>query len=162
VFDLINYYQTPKLISRLRETYANQIDKIECGAQIELLRIYLKSDIKFGSELLEKSIEGDSQKGCFGSILANAIEPYWSPEIERFVLNGLENDKMWVLSRAVTLLGKYGSIEVRDKIWKRFEQFNREEQSKKDFSTKKRDSDNWPTFSAEASFARALSESPSW
>jgi hypothetical protein len=162
VFLLIDYYETPKLITKLREIYADKIDKTECGAQIEFLKIYLKSGMKFGEELLDKTVKNDVEKGCIGANLANIIEPHWSPEIERIVLSILENDNIFITGNAAGLLGKYGSAGVEDKIWKRFERFNKEESSKKDSTEKKIDSSDWQMSSAEAAFVSALSESPNW
>lgn len=162
VFMLIAHYETPKLISKLRETYADKIDKIECGAQIEFLKIFLKSDIKFGEEMLDKTIKNDAGKGCVGANPADIINPHWSPEIERIVLKILEDDSLFVSGNAAELLGKNGSIDARDKIWKRLERFNREEQNREDFAAKKRDPDNRQISSAEWDFAVALSESPNW
>lgn len=162
VFMLIDHYETPKLISKLRQTYANKIDKIECGARITLLQIFLKSDLEFGTERLGEAAESNVEKGCVGENLANIIKPHWSPEIERIVLSLLENENTFIFSNAAQLLGKHGSIETRDKIWKRFERFNKEEQSKEDFAEKKDVSGNWQLFSAEDDFAVALSESPNW
>jgi len=162
VFLLIDYYETPKLISKLREVYTDKIDKAECGAQIEFLKIFLKSDIKFGEEMLNKIVKTDTGKGCIGANLANVIQSHWSPEIELVVSSILEDDNTFIFSNAAELLGKYGSVSVRDKIWKRFERFNKEELGKKDFTEKKRDFSDWLLFSAESAFVAALSESPNW
>lgn len=161
VFMLIDHYETPKLISKLRETYADKTDKFECGAQIEILKIFLKSDTKFGEEMLDKAVKTDTEKGCIGANLANVINPHWSSEIERIVLSVLENDNLFVSRNAAELLGKYGSIETRDKIWKRLERFKKEI-GKNGSSEKKDDSNNWQVSLAEWSFAVALSESPNW
>lgn len=162
VFALINRYETPKLISKLREAFAGKIDKIECGAQIELIKIFLKSDTKFGEEMLGKAVKSDAGKDCIRANLAGVINPSWSSEIERIVLNVLEDDNSIIFGNAAELLGKYGSIETKDKIWKRLERFNKEEQSKADFTAKKEDSGNWQISSAEWKLAAALSESPNW
>jgi hypothetical protein len=162
VFSLISTYETPKLISKLRDTYADKADKIECGAQIEFLKIFLRSDIKFGEEILGKVVKTNDGKGCIGANLADVIEPYWSPEIEQIVLNILEDDNMFIFGRASEQLRKNGSIETRDKIWKRLERFNKEEQSKKDSQEKKGSFSNWQRSSAEWELVVALSESPNW
>lgn len=162
VFLLVDYYETPKLIARLREVYADKIAQAECGAQIEFLKIFFKSDLKFGEEMLDKIVKNDTGKGCLGANLANVIEPHWSSEIERVVSVILEDDNFFIMSNAAGLLGKYGSTGARDKIWKRFERFNQEESKKKDSLEKKRDFNNWQLFSAEWAFVAALSESPKW
>lgn len=162
VFSLIEYYETPKLISKLRENYADKIDQAECGAQIEFLKIFLKSDIKFGEEILDRVVKADTEKDCIGANLVNVIEPHWSSEIERIVSGILEDDNIFISGNAADLLGKYGSVGVKDKIWKRFERFNKEELGKKDCLEKKRDFSDWQLFSAESDFVTALSESPNW
>jgi len=162
VFIMIDRYETPKLIAALRETYADKIDKIECGAQIEFVKIFLKRDIRFGEEMLDKAVKSKIEKGCIGANLANTIEPHWSSEIERIVLSVLEDDNNFIFGNAAELLRKYGSLETRDRIWKRLERFNKEEQSKEDFAAKKQDSGYWQISSAEWKLAAALSESPNW
>lgn len=162
VFILINRYETPKLISKLRETYSDKINKIECGAQIEFLRIFLKSDIEFGEEMLGKAIKSDPGKDCIGANLGDTINPHWSSEIERIVLSVLEDDNNFIFANAAELLRKYGSLETRDRIWKRLERFNKEERSKEDFAAKKDFSENWQISLAEWKLAVALSESPNW
>ncbi|MDQ6788334.1 MAG: hypothetical protein M3033_16135 [Acidobacteriota bacterium] len=162
VFLLVDYYETPKLISKLREIYVDKIDKAECGAQIEFLKIFLKSDIKFGEEKLDKVVKNDTEKGCIGANLANVIQPHWSSEIERIVSSLLENNNLFISGNAADLLGKYGSAGVKDKIWKRFERFNKEEPGKKDSTEKKRDFSNWQLSLSESTFVSALSESPNW
>jgi len=162
IFSLIDYYETPTLISKLRKIYADKIDKAECDAQIEFLKIFLKSDIKFGEEMLDKVVKTDTEKGCIGSNLANVIEPHWSSEIERIVSSILDDDNVFIFGNAAGLLGKYGSVGVKDKIWKRFERFNKEESGKKDSTEKKREFSNWQLSSAESAFVVALSESPNW
>lgn len=163
VFMLTDHYETPKLIARLRENYADKIEKSECGAQIEFLKIFLKSDIKFGEEMLSKTVKTEAGENCIGANLAEVIKPHWSAEIEQNVLKILENENDFLVSNATELLGKYGSIEAKDKIWKRFERFNKEESGKEDFAEKKDDySANWQTSLAESSFAVALSQSPNW
>ncbi|MEZ5427622.1 MAG: hypothetical protein R2747_15235 [Pyrinomonadaceae bacterium] len=162
IFTLIDHYETPQLISKLRETYAERIDKIGCQARITLLKIFLKSDIDFGAKMLDKAVKGNTEENCHGSILANAIDPYWSPEIERIVLVGLESDDLFVFNSAVKLLGKHGSVDVRDKIWKRFERFSQEEKNKRAETEKKDWFANFGVKSAESDFVVGLSESPNW
>ena len=162
VFSLIDYYETPKLIAKLREVYADKIDQAECGAQIEFLKIFLKSDLKFGVEMLDKIVKNDKEKSCIGANLANVIEPHWSSEIERIVSGILEDDNLFIVGNAAELLGKYGSDGVKEKIWKRFERFNKQESGRKDLPEKKRDSSDWQLFLAESDFVAALSESPNW
>jgi len=112
--------------------------------------------------MLDKTVKNDVEKGCIGANLANVIEPHWSSEIERIVLGILEDDNPFTSGSAAVLLGKHGSVDVRDKIWKRFERFRQEESDKKDSTENKINFSGWQVFSAESSFVAALSESPEW
>lgn len=160
VFMLIDHYETPKLIAKIRETYADKIDQIECGAQIEFLKIFLKSDLKFGEEMLGKTVKSSAGKECIGGNPANTIAPYWSSGIERIVLELLEHDNEFILGNAAEMLGKYGSLETRDKIWNRLERFSKK--YKEDVEAKKRSNEQWSVVSAEWKLAVALSESTNW
>ncbi|MBS1793200.1 MAG: hypothetical protein JSS81_05070 [Acidobacteria bacterium] len=162
VFSLIGYYETPKLRARLREVYADKIAQADCAAQLEFLRIFLKSDLKFGEETLDKIVGTEAGKGCVGANPERALEPYWSAAIERVVTGLLESDNVTIAGDVAGMLGKYGSAGARDKIWKRLERFNKEEQSKKDFATLKDSNKNWQFWLAEWQLAAALSEASNW
>jgi hypothetical protein len=162
VFILINHYQTPELLLKLRENYADRIDTLECNARLAFLTVFLKTDIDFGTKMLEKAMNDKAEKDCRELILANAIEPHWSPEIERIILDALESENLYVYNNAVNLLGKHGSKDIPKKLWKRFERFNKAERSKPNFLENKENLNDWRVRLAELDFAIALFESPNW
>ena len=162
VLMLVDHYAAPKLLAKLRETYADQIEKMECGAQLEFLRVFLHSDLPFGEEMLGKAIATEAGKGCVGANLARVLDERWSAAIERTAASLLEDAGPLTIGNAAQLLGQNGSPETRDKLWKRLERFSREEQGKPDFGVRKRLSESWMTFMAEWHLVAALTESANW
>ncbi|MBX7173285.1 MAG: hypothetical protein K1X72_20110 [Pyrinomonadaceae bacterium] len=159
---MLERYGTTKPLSRLKDFFENKIGQMECVAQENLINYFLKHDANFGAKMVKKAMIERAKTKCYNSVFESISKEYWSKEIEQLAVMSLSDENIGVVKEVIETLGKYGSKEVKDKIWQRFVEFSIKMKADASALKKTFGDYSYPLQTIELSFIRALTHSPNW
>jgi hypothetical protein len=162
VIELLEKFGSINAFPRLRTVYEERIGQIPCQLQENIISYFLKHNADVGVEAIKKSINTRAHTKCYYSTFKNIPQKYWSKEIEQIAVSSLNHEDIEVVKSAVEVLGKNGSVDVKEKIWQRFEQFSQKMKSDASALQKTFGDYNYPIQTIENSFIQALTNSKNW
>ena len=113
---LILRYVSAASLPRLRAAFENQIGKLACLQQSDLISYFLRVDPNFGLEMIKKGVGARGETNCYQSVLNDPAIESMSSEFERLALDFLDDDDPEVVLSAEQILCKRGSVASKPKI----------------------------------------------
>jgi hypothetical protein len=130
---LIERYATSAIYPTVKKFYeAPGVGRLACRIQSALLAYLLRVDPASGGELLGKALSARDKNmtGCYALALTDVAKLQMTPEVESAALTVLEEKDQEMVSHAAEVLGLYGSAAVEEVLWRRFERWHEELQSR--------------------------------
>ncbi|HZS08699.1 MAG TPA: HEAT repeat domain-containing protein [Blastocatellia bacterium] len=125
---LIERYATSAVSPRVRAFYEEKAGKWACTIQANLLAYLLRTDPESGAQLVRGALQARSKEdtGCWTNTLGEIGRLHTCPELEKVAIASLDDPNPEVVRNAIELLGRYGSAEAEEPLWRCFEKWHRE------------------------------------
>lgn len=137
-----------------------------CYEQSRLLAYCLRTDGSGSIALIRRAVtaKGKDNSGCYSDIFREVGELHTSPELEKLAIEYLDDPAPEVVTDAAAMLGKHGSADAEEPLWRRLEKWRqewngREHELKANFRV---DNANRSQAGLEQALRMALSQSPAW
>jgi len=163
---LIERYGSPAIFPRVMALLDERVGNMDCYQQSRLLAYCLRVDASGSIGLIRRAVtaRGNENTKCYPNVFRSVVEFRTSPELEKLAIEFLDDADPEVVIDAATMLGQYGSAEVEEALWRRFEKWHREwdgreQELKADFHN---DNAIQLQTGLEQALRMALSNSPAW
>jgi hypothetical protein len=103
---------------------AEGVGQMACTEQSQLLAYCLRVSAAEGEALLRRALTARERTRCYSGVLRQVAELHFTPEVEKLVMEMLEDSDTNVVISAVEVLGKYGSNKTEAPLWRKFEQWH--------------------------------------
>jgi len=133
ISDLIERYATAAIAGRVQAVYESPgVGQWACRIQAALLAYISRVDPQSGAELLEKALaaRGSRFSRCYPSTLSDVARLHMSAQLQEAAYKALEEDDPEMVANAAGVLGRFGSAEAEEKLWRRLERWHEQAESR--------------------------------
>ena len=125
---LVERYASPAVAARIRAAYGDKGGKMGCAIQAPLLAYFLRVDAPQGAELVRQALaaRGPKDSRCYDTLLGDVASLYMSPELEVMAIETLSDSNIEMVAHSASLLGRYGTANAEEPLWRRFEEWHAE------------------------------------
>jgi hypothetical protein len=162
---LIERYGSSNIFPQVSALLNEKVGNMACFEQSRLLAYCLRVDASGSIDLIRRALtlRGTGNVRCYTSVFGELGELRTSPELEKLAIEFLDDADPEVVVDAATMLGRNGSADAEEALWRRFEKWSREwngreQELKVDFQSE------GPVFQrrVEQALRTALSHAPEW
>ena len=122
ILQLIGRYATPSIFPQVMAIAGPRVERLPCQAQAAFLIYAARSDPLQGAAMLDRLLK--QPKGCALMTLSEVASRQMTPEIERLVIERLNDSDPQTAAGAAGILGRYGSAEAEPSLWDRLEKWH--------------------------------------
>jgi hypothetical protein len=133
IASLIARYASAGILQQVRTIYeAPGAGKWACSTQSSLIAYFLRVDPSMGSEYLKQSLaaRGKDLSRCYTSTLLGVALLQPTREVEEIATASLDDEDPEVVSHAAQVLERFGGVDAEKAIWRRFEKWHDDMQSR--------------------------------
>jgi hypothetical protein len=126
---LLARYGTRAVLPQVLAALGDRVDRWACASHsAAVLAFVLKVDPPSARPLLERALDsrGPGGNACGRSLLFEVARIHFDPVLEELAIRRLSDPDPQLALGAANLLGKYGSAEAEQPLWRRYEAWSRE------------------------------------
>jgi hypothetical protein len=132
VFQLIDRYGSENIFPAVQSIYERHGGEWACTPQTAMLRYFLRVKPDYGVKELTAAMASRTTTGCYRMQIGGIGEYVRLPQVEKMVIQLLNDPAPPVASDAARSLQKYGSLETENALWRRLEEFHQQWKDKPD------------------------------
>jgi hypothetical protein len=123
---LVERYASPAVAARIRAAYGEKGGKMACAIQSPLLAYFLRVDAPQGALMVRQALaaRGPQDSRCYDMLLEDVARLYMSTELEGIAIETLSDANIEMVAHAASVLGRYGTANVEEPLWRRFEEWH--------------------------------------
>lgn len=129
-FELLDHYGDKSVLKIVEPFFEARVGKWACAPQNAMLRYLLRVAPEYGAREVATSMKERRDTACFRSLLGDLRDEL--PAAQTNAIAALDDPDPEVVQDAVVSLGRWGTAEAEQALWKRMERFHAQWSRKKD------------------------------